>query len=601
MDKEKRKRGENLQKLALFFSLAWKISPAYILILIANALIGGGQILANVILPKFLVDELVGQMRTRELLLYAGLIIGGNLLFAFLTNTVKRLIDVKNIYMRQSMSRAMADKIMSIEYGYLEDPYYLDLKERGVFAISNQSALENLINNAATALKSAVTLIGLMAVMFTLSWVLVLLLCAAFATTLLFNQSFRKFQLRFFEQLIPVNRRYGYYVGLTFDDKIQKDARLYGMAPMIADRITYYNADINSWFTKFNRRYGRFNGLVGIIGDLQAALAYGYVGIRVITDRLGPKIGLGSFTMYVSSAISFSTTFTQLGNSIITINQMLGYLDPFFEFMRIPDQKESGGHTVFEDDIESIEFDDVTFTYPKCEKPVLKNISFKIKGGEKISIVGLNGAGKTTLIKLICRLYKPDSGTIKINGTDIFEYDHESYMARIAAVFQDYRLFAFGIDENITCQPSGTNEGQIDELLVQVGLKGKIESQPKGVKTMLGKAYSTEGVELSGGESQKVAIARALYKNASLIILDEPTSALDPLAEADIYANFNKLVGDKTAFYISHRMSSSVFCDRILIIQDGIVADFDTHAALMAKKDSLYFKLFNSQAENYKE
>jgi ATP-binding cassette subfamily B protein/ATP-binding cassette subfamily C protein len=232
---------------------------------------------------------------------------------------------------------------------------------------------------------------------------------------------------------------------------------------------------------------------------------------------------------------------------------------------------------------------------------VLRNVSFKIKGGEKISIVGLNGAGKTTLIKLLCRLYKPDSGTIRINGTDIFEYDYESYIARIAAVFQDFRLFAFGIDENITCKQSGTDENHIDELLTQVGLKEKIDSLQDGVKTMLGKAYSPEGVELSGGESQKVAIARALYKNASLIILDEPTSALDPLAEADIYANFNKLVGDKTAFYISHRMSSSVFCDRILILQDGMVADFDTHAALMAKKDSLYFKLFNSQAENYKE
>jgi len=205
------------------------------------------------------------------------------------------------------------------------------------------------------------------------------------------------------------------------------------------------------------------------------------------------------------------------------------------------------------------------------------------------------------LIKLLCRLYRPDSGIIKINDIDIFEYDHESYMARIAAVFQDFRLFAFGIDENITCQPSGTDEGQIDELIRQVGLKDKIDSLPNSIKTMLGKAYSQDGVELSGGESQKVAIARALYKDASLIILDEPTSALDPLAEADIYANFNKLVGEKTAFYISHRMSSSVFCDRILIIDGGMVADFDTHAALMTKKESLYFKLFNSQAENYKE
>jgi ABC-type multidrug transport system fused ATPase/permease subunit len=172
-------------------------------------------------------------------------------------------------------------------------------------------------------------------------------------------------------------------------------------------------------------------------------------------------------------------------------------------------------------------------------------------------------------------------------------------MRKIAAVFQDYKLFAFSIDENITCKEKDIDVDRTMEIIEDVGLKNKVDSLPNGISSLFGKAYDESGIEMSGGESQKIAIARALYKDASLIILDEPTSALDPLAEADIYENFNRMVGGKTAIYISHRMSSSVFCDKILIIEDGRVADYDSHTNLLEKKESLYYKLFNSQAVNY--
>ena len=185
---------------------------------------------------------------------------------------------------------------------------------------------------------------------------------------------------------------------------------------------------------------------------MQAAIAYGYVGLRVITDILGPKIGIGSFTMYATAAINFTTSTTEFGMNIIGILQVLGYLDPFMEFISLPDEGKVEGSIKFQGDIETIEFKNITFKYPGSDKLVIENISFKIKKGEKISIVGLNGAGKTTLVKLICRLYRPTSGQILINGHDIFQYEHESYMNKIAAVFQDYKLFAFSIEENITCK-----------------------------------------------------------------------------------------------------------------------------------------------------
>lgn len=589
----------NIKKLKMFFGLAWSISPSYILLLLFSTLVNSGQVLINVVLPKFLIDELMGNRDIKRLILFGMAIVAANVLFAFLANTMKRIMDVKNIYMKEKMSQAMATKIMNVEFSYLENPYYLDLKERAVFASNNQSAMESLISNIAGCLKNFITISGLLAVMFTLSWVLVVLMIVTVVLSLMIYRFFMNYQMKFFQELVPVNRKYGYYINLCGSDKLQKDIRLYRMNKMLTDRVTKYNLELNTWLNKYCKKQGVYMGLYGVINDLQAAIAYGYVAIRVMADLFGRKIGIGSFTMYVTAAINFSSSTAELGNSIIRTIQMLGYLDPFMEFMSLPDEKNACGSLEFDGEVESIEFKNVSFSYPGSEKEILHDISFRINKGEKISIVGLNGAGKTTLIKLICRLYHPNSGEIFINGHNIFEYNHESYMRNIAAVFQDYKLFAFSIDENITCKDIDSDRDKTMKLIEEVGLREKVEGLPNGIHSLFGKAYDEEGIEMSGGQSQKIAIARALYKDASLIILDEPTSALDPLAEAEIYGNFNTMVGGKTAIYISHRMSSSVFCDKILIIDGGRVADYDTHHNLMQKTDSLYYKLFNSQAVNY--
>lgn len=590
---------KNLKKLKMFFLLSWRISPSYIICLLLNTIISSGQIFINVILPKYLIDELTGNKDMERIILFGVLIVLSNLLFAFLANTMKRIMDVKNIYMNDMMNKAMSEKIMNVEFSYLENPYYLDLKERASFAVTNQSSMRRLIESVASMSKNFVTITGLVAIMFTLSWILVVLLAVSILIALFIYKYFMNYQMKFFQELIPVNRKYGYYINLGFNDKLQKDIRLYNMNKMMTDKVVHYNSEVNQWLCKYYEKQGRYLGLYGIINDLQGAISYGYVGLRVITDKLGPRIGLGSFTMYVSAAINFTKATTEFGNNIISIIQVLGYLDPFMEFMSLPDEGQIGGDLIFEGDVETIEFKDVSFKYPGSDKFVLKDISFIIEKGEKISIVGLNGAGKTTLVKLICRLYRPTKGQILINGHDIFEYEHKSYMKEIAAVFQDYKLFNFTIEENITCQEVNKDSERAMELIEEVGLKDTIENLPDGIKSLFGKAYDERGIEMSGGESQKIAIARALYKDASLVILDEPTSALDPLAEAEIYENFNSLVGGKTALYISHRMSSSVFCDRILVIDGGSISDFDTHENLMKKEDSLYYKLYKAQAVNY--
>lgn len=588
----------NRKKLSTMFSMVWHISPAYVFLLLADALSHGLQIWANVILPKFLIDEITGAKNPNQLIMWGGLIVGGNLVLFFLSKTLKRLMDVKKAYLQQSVDRVLAEKIMNISYGHLEDPYYLDLKERATFAMKSQDAAAGMVQNLGEVVKQGITVLGLVAVMLQLSFVLVVMLLVTIVLMLLIQLRFSRYQTAFFKDLIPVNRKLGYYIGVTFEDYPQKDFRLYHMAPMLGDQITAYNKHIQNWFTKYHHKEGLYMGLYQIVMALQTALAYGYVGARCIVDLGQGILGIGSLTMYVNSAIQFSNAIVKLGESFVGMGQKLNFLEPLTELMSLPDQEADGGTKVLLA-IDTITFEGVTFAYPKTDKTILDNITFTIDKGQKISIVGLNGAGKSTIVKLLCRLYKPDSGKIMINGIDIFDYDYTSYMEQLAAVFQDFKLFNFSIEENITCQPVGQDTVTAEHMIDQVGLREKVQALPQGLQTRMGKAYDKDGTELSGGQEQKIAIARALYKNASLIVLDEPTSALDPIAEAEIYEKFNAMVGDKTALYISHRMSSSVFCDKILVLNQGKIESFDTHQNLMQNTDSLYYTLFSSQAVNY--
>ncbi|WP_426351226.1 ABC transporter ATP-binding protein [Alloiococcus sp. CFN-8] len=586
------------KKLILVSKITWDICPSYIFLLLLNSISYGGQIICNVILPKYIIDELMGGREGDRLILFGSLIVISNVFWYFLGKTSKRLLDVRGQLVQMSLDRVLAEKIMNIEYSHLEDPYYLDLKERARFAMTNQSAVPGLIQSITEILRQGVTLIGLVVIMLQLSWILVVVLLITIALMLFIQARFAKYQQKFFQDIIPVNRKYGYYVGLCFADLGHKDIRLYNMSDMIGNKIIEFDKELVAWFTEYRHKSAIYMGLYQVINVLQVVLAYGYVGIRCIVDFGGGLISIGSLTMYVNSAINFSLAIFEMGTNVVTINQMLSYLEPFLELMELPEEKEISGSEILKE-IDSIRFENVTFSYPKTDKKVLEDISFEIKKGEKISIVGLNGAGKSTIVKLICRLYKPDSGKIYINNRDIYDYEYDSYNSSMSAVFQDFKLFNFSIEENITCRAALKDKSLVEKIIDEVGMTEKIKSLPKGLQSLFGKAYDSEGIEMSGGQSQKIAIARALYKNGSLIILDEPTSALDPIAEAEIYESFNKLVGEKTAIYISHRMSSSVFCDKILVINKGRIEDFDSHENLMKKEESTYQKLFQSQAVNY--
>ena len=583
-----------------FVKQVWKVSPAYVLLILLNGLIGGGKIILNMVLPMFLIDELTGGRDVKKLILFGACIVANNVIMTFITDSLQKYRDVKDEWVQNVMVEKLGERIMNLEYSYLENTYYLDLKERAIFAVQNQSAIVAIITLIANTVQGVITLAGLMVILFTLGPVLMTAIAIGVVLMILIVKAASGTMVALMNRIIPINRIFGYYAGVAADKPAQKDLRLYHMDKLVTEKIRQSNETTCDEFDVANRKMGLANGANGVITELISAFTYGYVGIRTISDMFGSRITLGSLTMYVSSAITFSSTIIQFGENLIGLWQNSQFLVPYQEFMALKEETIEAGGVPMDDIVETLEFRNVSFTYPKAEKPVLKNVSFAVKKGEKISIVGLNGAGKSTLVKLICRMYKADSGEILVNGRDIYDYDYLSYMNVISAVFQDYKLFNFTIEENISCRESGADENRVNYLIDEVGMREKIDTLPEGIHSRFGKEYDEDGVELSGGQGQKIAIARALYKKASMVILDEPASALDPIAEAEIYEKFNSLVEDKTAIYISHRMSSSVFCDRILIIDGGTVSDFDTHENLMKKTDSLYYKLFTSQAENYK-
>ena len=245
-----------------------------------------------------------------------------------------------------------------------------------------------------------------------------------------------------------------------------------------------------------------------------------------------------------------------------------------------------------------VEFRDVSFRYPGSEEYAIRHLSVKFKIGSRLAVVGRNGSGKTTFIKLLCRLYDPTEGEILLNGVDIRKYDYGDYLALFSVVFQDFRLFSFPLAQNVAVAEQ-YDADRVVACLREAGFGSRLDGLPDGILTPLYKDFDEKGVEISGGEAQKIALARALYKDAPFVILDEPTAALDPVAEAEIYAKFNDIVGDRTAIYISHRLSSCRFCDTIAVFDGGRIVQQGRHDQLVADPSGLYYCLWNAQAQYY--
>ena len=376
-----------------------------------------------------------------------------------------------------------------------------------------------------------------------------------------------------------------------------KDIRLFNMNKWLIEK--YHDMSMLEY--KSLKKFWRNNFRASLGGNIVSFFTTAIIYIYLTYSFIHKGISVGDFLMY-SSAIF---TFVSAANNFLSISNYVAmqnlYMNDFFEFMSINEQENLFCRNISEIKKMRIDFKNVSFKYPNQENYALKNVSLTINNHEKLAVVGFNGAGKTTFIKLLTRMYEPTEGEILINGINILEYNKEDYYQLFSVVFQDINLFAFSIKENVAMRSiNQIDDKRVIQCLEKAGLSKKIKTLSKGIETNLLKNLDEEGVNLSGGETQKLAFARAIYKDAPFVIFDEPTSALDALAECHLYQQFDQELKNKTAVYISHRLSSTQFCDRIILFKEGKVVEDGTHNQLI-KLNQEYAKMFAIQANYYLE
>ena len=396
------------------------------------------------------------------------------------------------------------------------------------------------------------------------------------------------------------NRYFNFFAAMAIGERDRAaDVRMYDQQEICEHYAAGQTAfSVDGPFAKL--AWGRGGALMvasAVLSVLFTAAAYLFVCLKALAGAFGA----GSVAQYVAALTSLSGHLTELLRSAGNVRSNAPFLRALFDFLDAPNEMYQGTLTTEKrsDRKYEIEFRDVSFRYPGAKEWALRHLSLKFTVGKKLAVVGPNGSGKTTFIKLLCRLYDPTEGEILLNGIDIRKYNYKEYMDVFSIVFQDFQLLAFPLGQNVAAAAE-YDRARAEKALRQAGFGERLKTLERGTETFLFREFDDKGVEVSGGEAQKIAIARSLYKDAPFLILDEPTAALDPIAEAEIYEKLNDMVGDKTAIYISHRLSSCKFCDEIVVFDAGRLVQQGAHAALLSDADGEYARLWNAQAQYYR-
>jgi len=616
-DKKNKYSGNGLKKDAALIwrgcKLLWEISPAHMIWFTVYTVF-------KQILPYFalymsarLVDDIVAGAPIQHLMTLAVITVGGTLLLGIVQHVlarkrdtlVKQTFNLNELYLLRVQCR--------MQYKYFDQPDTALLRQtirdhsnyggHGLNRLkwtydSIVGAVANIILSASLTVSmlrmSADTeLTGFLAFINSpMSSVIILALIAANVTVLLINIS--HFDPANTEIWAGYNKRWAR--GNAYINYMP-EATVMGMYSLALPR--FYRLMVHDDYLKALRKNQIRSSLINyVFRALMSISLYIYVGAKAFIG----VFGIGQFVLYTGTVEKFVRAVSTLVSCVGHLRQNNVYLEELYSFLDLRDEMYHGTLSVEkrDDNQFEIEFRNVSFKYPGSETYALKNLSFKFRIGERLAFVGMNGSGKTTFVKLLCRLYDPTEGQILLNGIDITRYKYEEYLALFSVVFQDFYTFAFSLGENVACEVDYDRERVLD-CLRRAGLGNKAEGLKYGLDTCITRQYSVDCVELSGGERQKVAIARALYKNAPFLILDEPTAALDPIAEAEVYSKFNEMVGERTAIYISHRLSSCRFCDEIAVFHEGELIQRGNHDTLVADEGGKYHELWHAQAQYYVE
>lgn len=575
--------------------LIWRFNKKYIFYAALFQIVTALVPLTGVVMPKYIIDELTGLQRVEYLAVYVGALVLINLVGSILLAYLEGAMFTSKSEVFSSFECMMAEKLMTCDFESLEDPGFLDVKEKAhrILYAEGQgfgAVLDHAFNIAGKVFIFA----GLVGVLSTLNIWMVLVFVALVLLNSAVEARVQKRYVSWDIEKAPIERRSAYLLNIIENFEYGKEERIYGLKDFLISRVAKHLGESDAFYKRQTRELNKSQYFTAVTSFIRDAISYIYLISKVIAG----SIQIGSFTMYVGAVSQFSTAMNDMMSSIVNIRRFGLYYDELNKYINMPQTMREGEKTVDSETGEyTIKFENVSFRYPGSKIYALKNVNITITPSEKLSIVGENGAGKTTFVKLLLRLYDPTEGRILLNGTDIREFDYDEYQNLMAAVFQDFRLFSFTLKENVCFDRECDDEVVID-CLRRSGFGNKLDQLPKGIYTNVYKNFEEDGFEPSGGEGQKIALARALFKDTPVVILDEPTAALDPRAEYEMYQNFNKMSEGKTTIFISHRLSSSRFCDKIAVFAGGEIKEYGSHDELYSK-DGMYHELFDMQAKFY--
>jgi len=627
MKKNKEKQMTNREAVRLnyrAFRTLYRMCPGLMLSSIINSVWGALTPYVGIYLSARLIGELAGgrdPMRLRTLVLWTLLSAAA---IALIGAFLGQWRDIQNRKLWNSYTHLFVEKRLSMDFVRVDDS-----KTQKMMSTINQNQngggwglpkvlwqLNSLVSNAfstAGGIALSVTLfttpvpesagrwVILNHPLFLVLMVAVMLAIPAIASMI--SNKANSYYARGSVEHNLANRLFGYFgwhVGRSH--QMATDVRMY---PDWADTPMAYALKKDDLFASGGERARQAKGKVGLMGVLAGAVSnllrlvvYLYVCLKAWAGAFG----VGEISQYVAAVTAVAYGASKLIAVWGDMKNNAIFVKLVFEYLDLPNEMYQGSLSTEKrkDADYEIEFRGVSFKYPGAETYALKDVNMKFRVGEKLALVGRNGSGKSTFIKLLCRLYDPTEGQILLNGIDIRKYDYQDYMSVFAVVFQDFKLFPYTVGQNVAAAEAYDAE-RVRDCLVRAGFGERLATLPAGLDTYVGNGRSdVNWFSTSGGEAQKIALARALYKDSPFIILDEPTAALDPIAEAEVYANFNSIVGIRTAIYISHRLSSCRFCDEIAVFEGGSVVQKGSHDSLLAREDGVYASLWHAQAQYYK-
>lgn len=579
--------------LRFFLKCVWTASHGYVIASAAESLLEAAIPFVAILLPKYMIDEMMGEKRISVLAWYVVTAALVALVLSLSSGALKRYMRAVTRDILTKFEYDLGNQNMNVAYANLEDTHYIEQKDRAMLPIRERMTHLFMVRYLPDLIRYFFTAAGAVGILLSFDVIsLIVMMIPTFFIAWL-NKGYQKKDMEVQKESMGMERFFMYYFMLVEDFGPGKDIRLFGLHELLMKRNNECDDRIFGFKDRTSRLKRRFEGTSRILEAFRSAFVYGYIGVKALVTGTG----IGNFTMYTGAAATFSSAAANLLNVVIRLRQDCRYLEEYVKLQEIPVETDVGGRTDIDSGRISLEFRHVSFRYPGTDWDVLKDVSFELKQGESLSIVGRNGAGKTTIIKLLSRLLKLSGGQILVNGIDIQTIDAGVYRKLLAVVFQDFKIFEFSIAENVAAGKTVSQE-RLEASLKSAGIMEKVQSLPNGAETCVGKQFDESGTEFSGGELQKLAIARALYKDAPVIVLDEPTAALDPYAEEEVYERFHELTEGRTTVYISHRLSSCKFCKRIIFLDDGKITEDGSHEELI-RLNGKYAEMFRMQASQY--